>query len=144
MNNIILDTCFWRAIYNTKDAHYKEAQLISKKYIDNTAYRILVPYPTLYELLRTEFVKDKSILEPVNTLLNKTCFVKICDLEYRDRALDLTFNNNKRNLSIIDNLIRLMLEDKNLQIKGLVTFNIGDFFDVCRSKSITLIDNPNY
>lgn len=144
MSNIILDTCFWRAIYDARDAHYEIAQLISKKYIDNTAYKILVPYPTMYELLRTEFVKNKAILNAVATLLNKDCFDKVCDAAYRDQALELTFKCNTRNLSVVDNLIRLMIEDVNLRIKGVVTFNVGDFDDLCRAKSITLIDNPYY
>lgn len=144
MSNIILDTCFWRAIYDSKDAHYLKAQSIAAKFIDNIAYKILVPYPTMYELLRIEFVKNKAILSSVGTLLNKECFEKICDVKYRDKALELTFSNNKRNLSVVDNLIRLMLEDTNLRINGIVTFNVGDFNDVCRNKSITLIDNPYY
>ena len=144
MSNIILDTCFWRAIYDTNDAHYKKAQLIADKYIDKAAYKILVPYPTMYELLRTEFVKNKPILDSVSTLLSKKCFEKVCDVPYRDRALELTFSNNKRNLSVVDNLVRLMLDDTNLRIEGIVTFNVGDFSDVCRNNSIVLINNPNY
>lgn len=144
MNNIILDTCFWRAIYDPKDPYYESAQQISDLYIDQPAYKILVPYPTMYELLRTEFVKNKANINALDNFLKKECIEKVCDEPYRDRALELSLNNNKRNLSIVDNLLRLMLEDANLQINGIVTFNVGDFCDVCIQRNILLINSENY
>ena len=144
VNNIILDTCFWRAIYDPKDDYYDSAQHISDIYVDKPAYKILVPYPTMYELLRTEFVKNKANINALDNFLKKECIEKVCDEPYRDRAIELSLNNNKRNLSIVDNLLRLMLEDTDLQIDGIVTFNVGDFIDVCKKRDIILINNRNY
>jgi hypothetical protein len=33
--------------------------------------------------------------------------------------------------SFVDNIIRVMLEDKTLPNDGLITFNVADFADIC-------------
>ena len=35
--------------------------------------------------------------------------------------------------------IRLMLDDKSVGAKGLITFNVGDFQDVCHKNSIDIL-----
>lgn len=144
MNNIVLDTGFWRAIFTNDDKYFDTAKQISDKYIDNPSYKILVPYPTMYELLRTEYVANKSATEAIERELGKKCFEKVCDVSYRDTALELTLSDKKRNISIVDNILRLMLEDTNLKIKGIVTFNVRDFADVCKSNDILLINSATY
>ena len=64
---------------------------------------------------------------------------KINDDRYREWALDLTLSEDKRNISLVDNIIRLMLDDKDVGVKGLVTFNVGDFQDVCLENSVEIL-----
>jgi hypothetical protein len=44
-------------------------------------------------------------------------------------------------MSLVDITLRLMLDDVNLKIDALITFNVGDFVDVCSAKGIELISN---
>ena len=62
---------------------------------------------------------------------------------YRSDALDLTLREPKRNISLVDNIIRLMLDDRSVGAKGLITFNIGDFQDVCQKNRIDILYEPN-
>ena len=91
-NRILVDTGFWFAVFNNKDCYKERADALLMQYFDTPAYEILVPFPTMYELLRTKFVKNKS-------------------------ALDLTLDEPRRNISLVDNIIRLMLDDKGLSAK---------------------------
>ena len=71
---------------------------------------------------------------------NSTFFVP--DTKYRAEALSNTFFyslEQKRPMALVDMSIRLMLEDVNLNINTLITFNVGDFIDICASKRIELI-----
>lgn len=43
------------------------------------------------------------------------------------------------NRILVDNIIQLMLDDKELSAKGLITFNIGDFADVCLKNGIEIL-----
>ena len=59
------------------------------------------------------------------------------DDDYRKDALDLTFKysfSNKRNLSLADNIIRLILDSEKFNIDYLITFNVKDFSDVFKKK----------
>lgn len=139
MNRVIFDTGFWRAVYDNQDDYHKQSISISEKIIDSGEYRIVIPFPTMYELLRTEFVKKKSILHNLNKTITSNPHVElIYDEAYRDKAYE-EMVSTRRNLSLVDCIVRVMLEDANLKITGIVTFNNGDFDDICRKKQIELI-----
>ncbi len=55
---------------------------------------------------------------------------------YNDVAAEIFNRLNRRGLSFVDNIIRVMIMDNALKIDGLITFNTKDFADVCRNKII--------
>ena len=66
----------------------------------------------------------------------------IDDNGYKEIALNQTFEYsiyNKRPISFVDMIIRMMLDDINLKIDAMITFNLEDFIDVCASKNIEII-----
>jgi len=138
-NRILVDTGFWYAVFDKKDCHRDQAAAMLDNYFDKTAYEIVVPFPTMYELLRTKFVKNKAALDEIKQMFQSGQIIKIHDDKYRSAALDMTLNERKRNISLVDNIIRLMLEDKTLMPKGLITFNIGDFQDICVKNGIEIL-----
>ena len=138
-NKILVDTGFWYAFFDKKDCHRSEAESIADRYFDNSAYEILVPFPTMYELLRTRFIKNKVVLSQIKQMFLSAGITKIYDDVYRDSALELTLCEPRRNISLVDNIIRLMLDDKELGAKGLVTFNVGDFQDICLKNNIEIL-----
>jgi len=40
---------------------------------------------------------------------------------------------------MVDCLLRLILDDTNVKIDYLATFNKGDFIDICRKKRVAII-----
>jgi hypothetical protein len=44
-----------------------------------------------------------------------------------------------RALSLVDRVVRLMLSDFNLKIDFFITFNAGDFHDLCTRAKIVMI-----
>ena len=68
---VLADTCFWFAIYDSKDQYHKEAIEIYE-HIQNAT--IIIPWPTLYEVLNTYFVKQQIWMIQFEKLLkNKKC-----------------------------------------------------------------------
>jgi len=43
-----------------------------------------------------------------------------------------------RALSLVDRILRALLEDPDVHLDGLWTFNPGDFADVCQPRNITI------
>jgi hypothetical protein len=66
----------------------------------------------------------------------------IDDNPYREDALEATFREarlGKRAISFVDMLLRVMIQDTNVRIDALLTFNIKDFFDVCASRRVRML-----
>lgn len=139
MNNILIDTCYWFALYNKRDnLHNKANNLL--EYL--TLCRVIIPYPSLYETINTRFAKNTEELKNFKNLLQNNNFSLIDDDDYKADALELSFSSAlvlNRPLSLIDIIIRQMLSDKKLNINYLISFNVADFIDVCTKHKIEIL-----
>jgi len=135
MNNILVDTCFWYALYDKSDQHYDKAQKI-KDYLE--LGNIIIPYPVMYETLNTYFVK--KWINGFKEIINKSTTILVSDEPYKNQALKNTLLlSSSRPMSLVDMVLRFMLEDVDLNINALITFNVGDFVDLCGYRRIELI-----
>ncbi len=141
MNNIIIDTGFWFALFNKEDQHHKQAvEIVEYLELGN----ILIPFPTLYETINTKFSKMKEWFSEFEKILNKENVKLINDEEYKNDALNLSLEYSLRKdrpLSLVDNIIRLMLDDDHIKIDYLISFNIKDFVDICQNKRIEILNS---
>lgn len=141
MNNIIIDTGFWFALFDKTDQHHQQAiEIVDYLELGN----ILIPFPTLYETINSRFSERKDWFSEFEKILNKDNVKLIYDEDYKNDALDLSFESSLRKnrpLSLVDNIIRLMLNDDHIKIDYLISFNIKDFADVCRNNQIEFLNN---
>lgn len=138
MNKILLDTGYLYALYTPSDSYYSRATELCGPLNVGT---IIIPHPVLYETINTKFVKNKNGIIMLKAILNKSSTVRVDDTKYRETALELTLDSavqTNRALSLVDMIIRLMLDDTNLKIDAFYTFNPGDFCDVCTNRRIKL------
>jgi predicted nucleic acid-binding protein len=144
MNNILVDSCFWYALFDSSDKYHSKAQDM-KDYLEFG--KIMLPFPILYETLNTRFSKRGGWMSVFEEYVKKETTFLIPDTEYREQALSNTFFYSlvqKRPMALVDISIRLMLEDVKLNVNTLITFNAGDFIDVCASNGIVLISDSSY
>ena len=137
---LIVDSGFWYGLADVSDAYNNVAAEIFNRL--KTKAKFLIPYPTLYEVLDTRLMKPlKDGSNPrAGVLLANDVFSSINSAF--DQAYRLTAFENRRGLSFVDNIIRVMLADNSLKIDGLITFNTKDFADVCRNR-IVIYDQYN-
>ncbi len=136
MFNILTDASFWIALVDPKDQYHNQAKNFAEE-IYNLKIKVLIPWPVLYEIFRTRFVRNRRNKEKIYKLLKKLSPLYIDDKEYRELALQEILKG-KRALSLVDKIIRCILYDKNLPIHILVTADISDFQDICRQLSIEI------
>lgn len=139
--NVIVDTGFWYSFLGTRE---QERHTVA----ENVFYRLvqqetnfLVPFPTLYEAINTKLLKDKYRDKAdwfLKQLQSNPHFINIPDDEYKELAYNKTIEENYRGFSLVDNVIRVMMEDKSLRISALLTFNVEDFIDVASKKGIEI------
>jgi hypothetical protein len=137
--NLIVDPGYWYALFDPRDSLSREAQR-KAHYIETL--RVLLPWPLLYETLRTRFVKLPVRMSTFDRVLKRPNVEYVDDAPYRDRALAATIRggiSGKRPLSLCDMLIRLLIDDTSLRIRALLTFNPRDFHDVCQKRNVQIL-----
>lgn len=96
----------------------------------------------VYETLRTSFVKKRHALTQFEAYILGPGVTYVDDAPYRDDALRLALDSSLRRhrpLSMVDCMMRLILGERGFAIDALLTFNIGDFHDVCRDRGIEIV-----
>lgn len=84
MKYALADTGVWYGIFDSRDQRYTEAQ--SKiEFFD--FFRIVIPWPTVYETLRTRFVRNHFALQRFEIFLKTRHIVYLDDDIYRNEAL---------------------------------------------------------
>ena len=109
-------------------------------------FAVVIPWPTMYETLRTRMVNNQGAMQRFEDYLKRPHLTLLDDTPYREDALRLTLTCSLRPgrrpihkaLSMVDCLIRLILEDANVNVSYLATFNDRDFWDVCGKRRIEI------
>lgn len=135
---VLADTCIWYSIYNNRDC-INQADIDALVDIMN-GMTILMPWPVTYETLRTRFSKNKASMIEFEALLRSSNVVQFDDSPYREKAKAQCFMSAKigRSLSLVDCLLRELLDDINVGVDLFVSDNKDDFADVCASRGIDL------
>ncbi len=136
--NIIADTGFWFAFYEPRDSFFDTANEIVELI---EGQNVLLPWPSLYETINTRFAKRKDYMQSFEIFVNKSSTTLIDDDNYKEEALRLSFEYSrigKRPFSLVDIILRQILLDDSFKIDYLLTFNTGDFVDVCNKRKIEI------
>lgn len=132
---VIVDSGFWFAFFNERDQYHNHAKMIMEK-LETCAYKFVVPWPSLYEVLNENFVERADWKSRFDSYLKKETFFREDDSPYRGDALLLSIDEKK--YSLVDAIINLMIE-KNQRIDALVTFNTPDF-EAAKKRNIKIFD----
>ena len=129
IRGVLADTCFWIAAFDSQQREHKQAALLLRNIRRGI---ILMPWPVMYETLGTRMVKTEPMRRAFASIFQEKV-VKIDDSIYRESCL-LDALSDKRPLSLVDRIVRKVLQDKNYRITQLLTFNQRDFSDVCETR----------
>jgi len=143
MPSVLVDTGVWIALCDLRDRTVDESTM-NDIYDRVIAHSIVIPWPVVYETLRTRFVRNRLALSRFEQEVKSPRVILVDDAPYRDSAISLSIESSLRRgrpLSMVDCVIRLLLDDISTKIKYMVTFNPKDFTDVCTSRRIELWSN---
>jgi predicted nucleic acid-binding protein len=136
----LVDTGFWIALLHKRDQHHEDA-LRKSEILRDLDY--ILPWPTLYETLNTRLARRPDLVRQFVSGFLKRPNARIWDdRPYRNAALEKTLSHDvtkKLHPSLVDNVLREIIADKNVKLACLFTFNIGDFADVCWRRNLEVI-----
>ena len=142
IRGVIADTCFWIDAFDPRGSHHKEAA----HYLDELRdHVILMPWPIMYEVLRTRTIKNPIMTRAFERVLARPKIYRIDDTEYRDDCIERTFSlaERGRHISLVDMVVRAVITGGKYRITQLLTFNVADFQDVCHDKNVSVWPSRN-
>lgn len=135
----LVDTGFWIALFDPRDEHHESA---GEREDLLELVTLIVPWPILYETLRTRFVRRPEWVLRLDQLLKKPNVEFVDDQDYREEAYSRIVGHSRRSrrgLSMVDMLCRQLIADPNIHINYLLTTNPEDFVDVCIKYNVELL-----
>lgn len=141
--NICIDACFLIGLHDDRDQHHARATTPFAELFEEDSNNVaIVVWPVLYESVSTQLVKRRSHLyrfeRTLRILRSQLKLEYVEDGEYRDGALEACFGElgkppaRYRPLSLTDRVLREVLQDPDVRVDAILTFNAGDFSDACR------------
>lgn len=131
MKRLLVDSCIWYAIWDKTDDKHSYCEVIERTI---STHQLIIPYPILYETLNSRFVGNRyKQCENFFKVLNSTGKVTfVPDGKYRENALRIlnASSDSYQQYSLVDMIIRLMMEDMSLGSLSVYSFNIKDFLGV--------------
>lgn len=139
MYKILVDTGYWISLYDPTDDPRKtvEAERIASEIEDE---EIIIPFPTLYEFVNSRLSRREAKLE-FEKLLRKPNIKRFDDTKYKEKALENIFIKSKydfTDISLVDEVLKLILEDKQVKIDYIVSFDSGLVNDAL-SKGVRIV-----
>lgn len=134
----LADTGYWIALFDPRDELHAEIEGTADLLDD---FELVVPWPILYETLRTRFVRHRDWVLRLDDQLKRAPVNFIDDHDYCQEAYSLSVEyatRLRRPISMVDMVCRLLIEDPNVRIDYVLTPNRGDFEDVCASRGIEI------
>jgi len=120
IHGILGDTCFWLEAFDQSRKHHKHAV----KLLDNFSRGVLLmPWPIMYEVLRTYTVKNPKMMDGFRRVVSRPKVIKIDDHKYRSDCLNAAFAQRGRAISLVDLIVRAVLCDENYRVTQLLTYN---------------------
>jgi predicted nucleic acid-binding protein len=135
----LVDSGFWYALLDERDSYYRDAQSRADMLLN---LRYMIPWPILYETLCTRFTRRPLVIRKFEGLLKRPNAVVLDDKKYRNDALERTLSDagkGGRAFSLVDNVLRGIMGDGSVRVNCLLTFNPGDFSDLCVRRQIELL-----
>ena len=124
--NILTDSCFWIALYDP--AHNLSLAEEAERMADEISNEnIIIPFPTLYEFVNSRLSR-REVRQQFESILKKSNVILLNDEKYIFEALENFFKKSEQSyndISLVDEVLKLIIEDKNLKIDYLASFDEG-------------------
>ncbi len=135
---LLIDTGFFIALFNERDQHHASACKLGE-WLD--ILPIILPWPILYETINTRLARQPANLARFDAIAQLPETILLDDSPYRSEsyATVLAPTRPKAPLSLVDAVLCNIIEDVNVPISAMLTFNERDFLQICYEYNVELL-----
>ena len=136
---VLVDSGFFIALFNARDRHHAAARRL-EAWLD--AALVVLPWPILYETVNTRLARRRENMARFGAIVRSPGTALLADAPYREEALATVLAQNPATgpLSLVDAVLCHVIEDVNVPISAMLTFNERDFPAICRRNDVALPD----
>jgi predicted nucleic acid-binding protein len=134
----LLDTGFWIGLFDPTDSHHAAARKLYEEQLERM--HAVAPWPCLYEFMQTKFVKRQAQVASLRAALGQPGVHHVDDNPYRALALSQCLQDQRRPMSLVDRVLRAIIDDPDVRVDVVVTVDAKDFHDVCTRRRIELLE----
>ncbi len=136
---VLVDSGFFFALFEPRDSHHEEA-VERLDYLE--VFSLVVPWPIVYETFNTRFSRRPNTIVRFERILARPHTELLDDTNYRQEAFDNAYRSavsGVMSVSLVDAILLEILNDINVKIHGMLTFNHRDFAGTCRANGVEII-----
>lgn len=135
---VLIDSGFFIALFNERDRHHASAREL-EEWLDFVP--IVLPWPILYETVNTRLARRPENLAKFAAIVRLPATLLLDDSPYREDSFAAVLAQNPAtgSLSLVDAVLCSVIEDANVPISAMLTFNDRDFLAVCRENDVELL-----
>lgn len=125
--------------FDPRDSHHAVAGT-KKEWVETCT--LFAPWPVLYETINTRLARRPDTISRFESLIRRPDATLLDDSPYRQDAYEDTLERAKkphRPKSLVDSILYAIIEDPNVRIDAMLTFNLRDFGSVCQSNRVELL-----
>ncbi len=138
-DSILVDSGFFFALFDPRDP-YHDSAVEKLDYLE--VFSLAVPWPIIYETFNTRFSRRPNTVARFKRILAQPHTELLDDTNYRREALANAYRSAVSRImavSLVDAILFEILNDINVRIHGMLTFNHRDFAGVCRTNGVEII-----
>lgn len=137
-SGLLVDTGFFIALYDERDGYHSDARA-KADWLE--CLPIVIPWPVLYETINTRFSRRREIMSRFQLIVDSPNTVLVDDAPYRIEAYRTVLARTRLGdpLSLVDSVLRSVIEDANIAIGAMLTYNPRDFAEVCSLHRVELL-----
>lgn len=136
---VLVDTSFLFALLDPSDGRHAHAQE-NQEWIDE--FSVVLPWPILYETMNTRLARRKAQLAKLDAIVRRRSTERLDDSPYRIECYEKVSESSNRpglGMSLVDSIMLAILDDRNVRIDAVLSFNDRDFRQFCRERNIAYL-----
>ena len=136
---VLVDSGFFIALFNERDQHHASARRL-EGWLDSMS--IVLPWPILYETVNTRLARRPQDMAKFAAIVRLPETLLLDDAPYREDSFAAVFAQNlaRGPLSLVDAVLCNIIEDVNVPISAMLTFNDRDFLAICHENNVELFN----
>jgi hypothetical protein len=148
MKGFLLDSSFLFALYEDEGERSRQARHSFANAFSRSGSVLIVAWPILYETFNTRFSSDLLQIHRLesewSSLKERKQLQFLDDTPFRRRSLEEWWARDLklsgwRGLSLVDRVLRAVLESRSPRVHALLSFDHRDFSDVCGKLKVKIV-----